>query len=412
MRVNESNTQGKLGIVCALVLLDFMSAGFVGPQTPGLVKTLAPTSSNYGEITGVILVITATLQLLCAPILGALSDHFGRRPIFILSLVGLALANLMRGLADDLGVFLIGTIISGVTSATSTVAFATVSDTAAPERRAKEFGRVSAALGAGFVLGPVLGGILVAKGAHLAFLAAAAVSTFAAVVAFLFLSETRQPAPQPTLTWARVNPLTSLGIVRSGHEVLPKLYASFVLQSAIALFPGCFAVYAAAMFGWGGQYVGFGMGFLAAIFVLAQGLLVGPMVNWLGKNGASMAAIASGVAGFILLATAKDNAFVVLAMFCIGLSATAQPAIRAALSEGVPPEVQGELQGCLQAVGAVSRVFGPTVFTAGYVLGGHDYLGLSIGLPFIVIALLLGAAGILICPPSAWVKSRNSLSDT
>jgi len=384
-----------LWLIATLVFLDFASVGFVGPQTPALIEQLTPASLDYRMLTGVILALGAMLRFLCAPLLGVLSDRFGRRSIFLLSLAGLAAANLMRGLAEGLDVFIAGTIISGVTSATTTVAFAMAADATAPHRRAAAFGFVSAAIGAGFVIGPVLGGLTAATDIRGAFVAAAGIGALAAGIACLGLAETLPPARRSKFTWARVNPLAPLSLLLQNADTARKVIAFFLLESAIALFPGCFALYVGGVFGWGPTHIGFSMGFLAVVFVLAQALVVGPAVHRLGAAGTSMAALGSGMVGFVTLAAAEGDMLVIPAMLGIGLSATAQPSIKAALSDGVSPEAQGELQGSLEAIGAISRIVSPALFGSIYALAASGTGGWINSLPFALTAAALGVAALL-----------------
>ena len=397
-----------LWVVAALVLLDFLAVGFIAPLVPGMVKLLLRGSLDYGTVTGFLLALNAGLQFLSGAFLGALADRFGRKPVFLLSIAGIALANIVRGTAPDIQLFALGTVLSGTTSATTAVALATVTDVTAPDKRASAFGLVGGATGAGFVLGPVLGGLAAHSSLRIAYICASLISILTALLAFAFLPETHPKEKRAAFSWKRANPIGSLRLITQTAEIGRLALGYFILQAAIALFPACFALFVVDRFGWDTAQVGFSVGVLAVVFLITQAVLIGPAVDRLGAQTTGVLALMVGAAGFTVLCASQYSTPVVAALVAIGMMVVAQPTLKATLSTRIGSDEQGELQGALEGFSALARVVSPLLFGALYswvARFGHPSL---LGLPFALTAFTLIIGAVLAWRIQARAETRES----
>jgi len=386
-----------------IVFLDFVCVGFIMPVVPGMVRTLLAGNEAYGWVTGALQALSGALQFLCGALFGVLSDRVGRKPVLGISVAGLALANLLRGLAPNIWIFAVGTMVSGVTSATSAVALATASDLRGTANKAHAFGLISAAVGAGFIVGPVLGGIAAASGLRFAYLVAASLSLLTAVLVTVLLPETHSSHRRSRFSWGRANPLGSLLLLSRLPGRLGATLSFFLFQCAMALFPASFVLYLTGALNWNATQIGATIGILATIYVLAQASASAGLIARLGVARTSAAALLAGAIGLALLSAPPALPLIAVAVVAISVSALAQPTLKLILSAELPAGEQGELQGGLEGLAALARMISPAIFGLIFSEGLRAGSGLLLRLPF-----ALAAGGMLIAAVLIYLFGRAS----
>ena len=270
-------------ILLAAVTIDSIGIGLIFPILPGLIREVAgPTDSAL--LFGVIMAVYALMQFICSPILGALSDRFGRRPLMLLSVAGSAIDYLIMTFSPWFAVLVIGRMISGITGANMAVATAYIADITPEDKRAGRFGMVSAAFGVGFIVGPVIGGLLGAWWLRSPFLVGAALNAINFALALFVLPESRKPTAGAKLEWSALNPFAPLRWAFSFRVLIP-LLALFFLFNVIGNVPATiWVLYGHDKFGWDTLTVGLSLAVFGACLVLSQALLVGPLTKWLGET--------------------------------------------------------------------------------------------------------------------------------
>jgi DHA1 family tetracycline resistance protein-like MFS transporter len=333
-------------------------------------------------------------QFVCAPILGLLSDRFGRRPVLILSSLGLAADFLFMALAPNVGWLLVGRVVGGMTAATFAAANAYVADVTAPQDRAKAFGWMSSALAVGFMAGPALGGFLGDIHTRLPFAVAAAV-TFANLAYGVFvLPESLPPARRvPRLDWSRATPLGSLRLFRSQADLLPLALVGLLAAFANAIWGSVWVLYCGHRFGWSAGVMGLQIMASGLLGLAVQARLVGPIVARLGDRGAVVAGAVVNAAALAWAGWSPNGLVFVLSMPIAALGLVFQPALDAMLTKRVQADNQGRLQGAIRSLNALAIVIGPVVYGSMFAWSvrqsGADLSGLAL---FQAAAFMAGAA--------------------
>jgi DHA1 family tetracycline resistance protein-like MFS transporter len=356
---------GALLFIFILVLIDSIGFGIILPVLPRLIMQLTGVgidrAARYG---GWLSFVYALMQFFCAPVLGNLSDRFGRRPVLLFAVLALGVDYLIMGLAPTIGWLFLGRVIAGVAGASFTPAYAYVADITEPGRRAQNFGLMSAAFGIGFILGPAIGGLLGTFGPRAPFFTAGIIALANAMLGYFALPESLPPAKRRPFHWVRANPLGTLTQMRRYPVVLLTLGALFLWQLAHQVLPGTWAFYTISKFHWTSAQVGYSLAFVGLLMAVAQGALTRVLVPWLG--GERRAAIAGMLAAFLAyigyaLATQGWMMYVVgLTTFLFALT---YPSMNALASEQIPANAQGELQGAVASLGSLSAIIGPPLMT-------------------------------------------------
>ncbi len=391
------NSRRALAFIFCTVTLDVLALGLMIPVLPALVLGFMDGEvAGAAEIFGVFATVWGLAQFFCSPLLGALSDRYGRRPVILLSCLGLGLDYILMALAPNLIWLFVGRVISGITAATLTTAFAYVADVTPEENRAKAFGVVGIGFGVGFIIGPAIGGLLGGFDPRLPFWVSAAACLANAAFGWFVLPESLPPERRMKFEWARANPLGSLRLLRRHTELLGLSGANLLANLAHQVLPSVFVLYAAYRYQWGEAAVGLtlaGVGLCAAI---VQGLLVGPVVARLGERRAMIFGLAAGAVGMAIYGLAPTGAW-----FCVGVPVMAfwglaGPASQALMTPMVGPSEQGQLQGAGTALMSVAGVIGPMAFAYSFYffIEGRGPLELP-GAPFLLAAALLLAATFL-----------------
>jgi DHA1 family tetracycline resistance protein-like MFS transporter len=359
----QAPRRAALTFIFVTVVLDMLALGMVVPVLPHLIEDfLGGDIPRAAQLVGVFGTVWAVMQFFSMPVMGALSDRFGRRPVILLSNFGLGLDYLLMALAPTLSWLFVGRMISGVTAASISTSMAYVADVTPPERRAQSFGFVGVAFGLGFVLGPAIGGLLGSVDPRLPFWAAAGASLLNAAYGFFILPESLAPEKRRAFEWRRANPLGSLRFLRAHREVFALAGAAFLSNLSHAVLPAVFVLYAAYRYGWDEKAVGLALAAVGISSALVQGVLVGPVVRRFGERSVMIGGLLAGTAGFMLYAFAPTGAWFVAAVPVVALWGLVGPASQGIMTRAVGGSSQGELQGAMGSLAGIAMVIGPTLF--------------------------------------------------
>jgi len=373
------------------ILLDMFALGLIMPILPKLVESFVDNdTASAARIFGLFGTVWALMQFVFSPILGGLSDRFGRRPVVLLSNFGLALDYVLMALAPSLIWLFVGRVISGITSASVSIAFAYIADLTPPERRAAVFGKIGAAFGAGFILGPAIGGLLGGIDPRLPFWAAAALGFANTLYGLLILPESLPPDRRSPFRWKSANPIGALHLLRSDPVLAGLSVVNFVAQLAHVVLPSTFVLYATYRYGWDATTVGLTLAMVGICAMAVQGLAIGPIVRRLGERRALVLGLGCGAAGFLILGTAPTGPLSWLGIPVMALWGVSGAALQALTTQLVTPEQQGQLQGATTSVQSVSQLLGPFLFTLtfAYFIGAQAPVELP-GAPFLLASALL-----------------------
>ena len=351
-----------LAAVLMTVAMNMIGVGLAWPILPELVQAMGSgTISDAAAAYAVIGTIYALAQFMFSPLIGIVSDRFGRRPVMLVSLAGLTVDYVFAALAPTLVWLAFARLVGGIFGATVTTANAYVTDISEPAERARIFGLIGAAFGAGFILGPLLGGILGEIDIRLPFIAAAALGALNLGFAFLFLPESlAAPNRRGKPDWREANPLSSLRKIAGFPALTPLLVALLVTATTQRGLEGTWVLYTEFRFGWGLREAAWSLAFVGAMYVIVQGFLVGPAVRLFGDRPTVIAGFAVSCLSLALYGVAETGWMVypLIALYVIG-NGLGSPALTAICSKSVDPDRQGQLQGTLQSINALAIIFGP-----------------------------------------------------
>jgi DHA1 family tetracycline resistance protein-like MFS transporter len=384
-----------LGFIFITILVDVIGLGIIIPVVPKLIEQLTgegiSEASRYG---GWLVFCFAIMQFLFSPVLGGLSDKFGRRPVLLISLLGLGLDYILHAYAPSITWLFIGRLIAGVMGASITTATAYIADISTPEKRAQNFGLIGAAFGLGFIIGPVIGGLSAQWGANVPFLVAAALTLLNLLYGYFVLPESLLKENRRKFEWKRANPIGSLKHLRK-YPVVSGLIVSLVLiyiaSHAVQSNWSYFTIY---KFNWDAQMVGYSLAFVGILVSLVQGYLIRIINPKLGQNKSIYLGLFLYALGLVLFGIAWKEwmMFVFLIPYCLG--GIAGPALQGLISNQVPPTEQGELQGALTSLISLTSIIGPLVMTNLFAYTtANDSLFFLPGAPFFLAALLILISG-------------------
>ena len=356
---------GALIFIFIAVLVDSIGFGIILPVLPRLIMQLTGVSidraAGYG---GWLSFVYALMQFFCAPVLGNLSDRFGRRPVLLFALFALGCDYLIMGFAPVISWLFVGRIIAGIAGASFTPAYAYVADITAPERRAQSFGLMGAAFGIGFILGPAIGGLLAAFGPRAPFFTAGVIALANATLGYFALPESLPHAARRPFHWARANPLGTLMQMRRHPAVLLMLGALFLWQLAHQVLPSTWAFYTIFKFHWTSAEVGYSLAFVGAVMAIAQGVFTRVLIPWMGgERRAALAGMAGGTLAYVGYAFASTGWQMYVVSLTTFLFALTYPSMNALASEQIAANAQGELQGAVASLYSLSAIVGPPLMT-------------------------------------------------
>jgi len=383
-------SRAALAFIFATVLFDTLGFGIIIPVLPGLVVGFVGGDTARGAaVFGLFGTTWALMQFLFAPLLGALSDRYGRRPVLILSAFGLGIDYIIMALAPNLTWLFIGRVVSGITSASFTVSFAYVADTVPGERRAGAYGMIGSIFGVGFIIGPLVGGLLAGIGPRFPFWGAAALSLASAAYGLVVLPESLPVEHRRPVSLRRGNPIGSLLMIR-GKGLAGYVAVNFLNFLAFQVLPSVYVLYAGYRYGWGYATVGAALALVGACNIIVQGLLVRRVVARFGERIALLIGIVSGTTGFVIWGLAPDSLVFMIAIIFYAPIGFVQPALQGLMTRRVGPSEQGQLQGINGSLMGLTGFIGPTVFTLmfAYFISGQAPVNLP-GAPFLLSALFM-----------------------
>lgn len=383
------------------LLIDVIGFGIIIPVIPKLIRQLTGgTLSDASRYGGWLLFSYAVMQFIFSPILGGLSDQYGRRPILLFSLFGFGIDYLLVGFAPTIGWLFAGRLVAGITGGSFTTAGAYIADVSEPEKRAQNFGIIGAAFGLGFIIGPALGGILGQYGARVPFFAAAGLALVNWLYGYFILPESLKPENRRNFDWKRANPVGSLLQLRR-YPVIISLVASFVcIYVAGHATQSTWTYYTMEKFKWNEAWVGYSLSFVGLMVALVQGGLNRIMIPKLGERRAVFIGLSFYVLGFLCFAFATQGWMMFAFMVPYALGGLAGPSLQGIISNQVPANEQGELQGGLNSLISVTSIIGPLLMTNlfSYFTSAKAPFYFP-GAPFIMGALLTLVSIVLVINP-------------
>lgn len=353
-----------LVVIYAAIALDAVGIGLIFPILPRLLEDVTHTP-DIAPYIGMMTALYAAMQFVFAPVLGALSDNLGRRPVLLISLAGAAINYVVMAFAPQLWMLLLGRAIAGLTSANVSVATAYITDISPEDKRARRFGLSNAMFGIGFIVGPILGGLLGEYWLRLPFIAAAVLNACNLLLALFVLPESRAPARQK-IDLAALNPLRPLRWVFSMKGLVPIVLVYFILSGAGEAFGTCWALWGFDTFQWNGLWIGLSLGTFGVCQTLVQVLLPGPATKVLGERGAVVVGIACACIALVAMAFANQGWIVFAVMPIFALGGIGTPAFQALATRQVDPARQGQLQGVLTSAVSLASIVGPLAFSTFY----------------------------------------------
>jgi DHA1 family tetracycline resistance protein-like MFS transporter len=393
-----------LAFIFITVLLDILSFGLIIPVLPHLIKQFVGGEIAQATVWhGVFATAFMVMQFFSAPVQGALSDHYGRRPIILVSNLGLGVDFLIMAVAGGLPLLFIGRLLSGITSASFSTANAYIADVTPPEKRAAAFGKLGMAFGLGFTLAPVFGAWLGAVNLRLPFYAAATLSLANFCYGFFVLPESLPPERRAAFNWKRANPLASLQLLRGHPELFGLASVVFLMALAHLVYPTTFVLYADYRFNWGLKMVGWTLLIVGVLSIIVQGGLIGKIVGAFGERKALLFGTACGALGFTLYGLAPNGYWFWAAMPIAALWGVANPAAQAIMTKHVSPQEQGRLQGAIGSLGSIAGILAPTLFTRTFAAVAQSHVHTFwAGATFWLAAAMLILGGII-----AWRVTRS-----
>jgi MFS transporter, DHA1 family, tetracycline resistance protein len=399
----ETTRRAATIFIFVTVLIDMVTFGMIGPVLPKLIAGFV--GNNYAsaaEIIGVFATAWALMQFICSPFLGMLSDRVGRRPVILVSNAVTVIDYAIMALAPNLWWLFAGRVLSGIATSNITAASAYIADVTPSEERAKAFGILGSAFGLGFVLGPAIGGLVGNVNPRLTFWGAAVFALVNTLYGLFVLPESL-PRERRTarLEWKRANPIGSLRLLRSHHELWGLTWVNFITYVGHEVLPNVWVIYCIAAFGWSTGSIGLTLALVGTVSAVNQATMIGPVVKRLGERRTLLASLALAAVGLALMGT--NNGMLALVAAVVISLPMYQASSQALLTRRVGPQAQGELQGALGSVRGISMLIGPSLFTLTFAqfAGPWRSLGL-IGAPWFLAAFLYAGSLLL-----AWrVTSR------
>jgi MFS transporter, DHA1 family, tetracycline resistance protein len=386
-----------LGFIFITVLVDVIGFGIIIPVLPKLIEKLIhgniSLAASYG---GWLLSSYAVMQFICAPIIGGLSDWYGRRPVLLLSLLGFGIDYLFLAFAPSIGWLFIGRIIAGIAGSSFTTASAYIADISTPENRAQNFGMIGAAFGFGFIIGPSLGGLLGKYGLNAPFIGASILTLINWVYGFFVLPESLAVNNRRPFSWTRANPLGVFAQLRKHPTISGLVFSLILIFIAGHAVQSTWGYYNMLKFKWNEEWVGYSLSFVGLMVALVQGLLIRKIIPKLGQEKSLYLGLVLYSIGMVLFGLASSGwmMFAFTAVYCLG--GIAGPSLQGIISGQVPANEQGELQGALTSLMSVTSIVGPPAMGIlfSFFTGPKAPIQLP-GAPFFAGAILMVGSSVL-----------------
>lgn len=356
--------QAALIFIFATVLIDIIGIGLIIPILPDLLMEVSGLNTSESSFIGGSLIATyGVMQFFLAPILGGLSDQYGRRPLLLLALFGLGIDYLIIVFAPSLAWFFVARVIAGICGSSITVANAYIADISTPENKAKNFGMIGAAFGLGFIIGPALGGFLGGIGVRIPFMVAAGLSFLNLIYGYFVIPESLNQDHRRSFSWKRANPLGTLKQVFGYKRIIGLLVSMFFIYVAAHATHTNWAYFTKLKFNWSPEQIGFSLTFVGIMVAIVQGGLVGPIVKKIGEVNAVYTGFIFNAFGLLMMGIIPYGwmAYVVIIPYAFG--GLAGPSLQSIMTSEVPKNAQGELQGGITSIMTLTSIVGPLLMT-------------------------------------------------
>src|SRR5688572_27125413 len=384
--------------VFVTVLIDILAFGMIIPVLPHLVEDfVGGDTATAAWWVGVFGTAFAAIQFFSTPIQGALSDRFGRRPVILLSCLGLGLDFVFMALANSLPWLFVGRVISAITAASFSIANAYIADVVPPEQRAKSYGMLGAAFGIGFIVGPVVGGLLGGIDLRAPFWGAAVLALANFLYGWFVLPESLPKEKRtPTFDWSHANPVGALVLLRRYPQVFGLAAVIFLDHLAHYVFPSTFVLFADVRYDWGVTEVGYVLAAVGVCTAIVQAGLIGRIVKAVGERRALLIGQTAGLVGFTLYAVAGQGWLFLVGIPVMAFWGLANPAVQALATRDVAASEQGRLQGAFMSLGSLAGVFAPMMFATVFAKAiDTDGGGVFPGAPFLLSAAVVAVAWVV-----------------
>lgn len=385
------------GLIFVTLVIDVAAMGMMIPVLPELLSGFVGGDyARAAQLSGIIAALAAGLEFVCGPIVGAISDRYGRKPVLLLGMIGPGMTYLALAMASGVEWFIVGSIVSGIVGAIFTTANAYVADVTPPEQRAGRFGMLGAAFGLGFIIGPLAGGLLGGIDLRLPLFAAGGLTLLNLAVCLLVLPESLPVARRRAFHWRRANPLGSLRLLRRNPTLLALAASLFLSNLALNGLYSTWLFSTTLRFGWGAAQNGITFAVMGLLAALVQGLLVGPAVKRLGERRSILIGLSASVLSFLAYALAPQGWMIYAIIAVSSIAALDEPASQALISSSVGEDEQGAVQGALASVLSLTRIVGPLIATNTFAYFVSPATPLYFpGAPFAVGAVLIAGALLL-----------------
>lgn len=395
--MKKNKNQAALGFIFITMLIDVIGWGIIIPVIPGLIEELIQGDiSEAAKVGGWITFAYAITQFIFAPLIGSLSDQYGRRPIILISLLGFTLDYILLALAPSIAWLFIGRIIAGITGASITTASAYIADISTIENRAKNFGMIGAAFGLGFIIGPVIGGLLGQYGARVPFYAAAALCFLNFLYGYFILPESLPKEKRSVLNLKKANPIGSFLHLKKYPKLIGLASSMFLLYVASHAIQSNWSFFTMYKFNWDEKMVGISLGVIGLFVALVQGVLIRWVNPWLGNEKSIYAGFFLYSLGMLLFTFANQSwmMFIFLIPYCLG--GIAGPALQAVISIQVPETEQGKIQGTLTSLMSASAIVGPPIMTGIFYYFTKEQTPFEFaGAPFLLASILMTISALM-----------------
>lgn len=384
------NSKSSLSFIFVTILIDCIGFGVIIPVLPNLIRELSGEPiANASEIGGLLLVAYAIAQFLFAPIVGGLSDKFGRRPILLISLFGLGIDYIFLSFAPSLTWLFVGRIIAGITGASFTTAMAYIADISTPEKKAQNFGIVGVAFGIGFIIGPMIGGLFSNMGIRVPFMISAGLALLNWLYGYFILPESLAKENRRSFSWKRANPIGSLLSVSKYPAIIGLITALLLLYISSHAVQSNWGFYVIEKFKWNSEMIGYSLSLVGLAVAIVQGGLIRIVIPKIGSKNAIILGLSLYIIGFTCFAFAPNGLMMMIFILPYCLAGIGNPAMQTIISNQVPSNAQGEIQGIVTSMQSLGAIIGP--FLMAYIFAYFIDKNNSIyfpGAPFILSAFL------------------------
>jgi MFS transporter, DHA1 family, tetracycline resistance protein len=383
-----------LGFIFVTVLMDMLAIGVIAPVLPNLIKGFTHGDAGHAaDYVGVFGAAWALMQFIFSPVQGALSDHFGRRPVLLISIFGLAADYVLMAVAPNVAWLFVGRLISGITAASFSTANAYIADITPPEKRAASFGLLGAAFGVGFIVGPAIGGVFGAMDPRLPFWIAAGLAFLNGMYGLFILPESLSRERRAPFKLANASPLGSLNLLLAYPGLLQLGFVIFLYMLGFQALQSVTVLYTGYRYGWTPNQMGLMLAGIGLGSIIAQGAIVRPFVKRFGERGALLTGLVFGGIGMFIYGAAPSGLVFWLGVPTYALTGLVTPGVQGMMTRRIGPKEQGRLQGANSCIMALTGLVGPLLFTQTFhhLVASHPVWSLS-GAPYYLAALLFAAS--------------------